>query len=74
MYILYKVILIILHNQLPMKIENMQNHIAQKDWQTGFGGFMKLLEVKIHDHDIKVCHMSWTKSSSHFCELILPTE
>ena len=35
-----------------------KNHIVQKDLWNWFGRFMKLLEVKVHYHDIEVYHMS----------------
>lgn len=57
------------------EVEISKNHKLWKDLWNQFGGFMRLLEVKVHYHKIEECHMSsWLgrimNQSKRFVKLI----
>ena len=45
-----------------LRVENTETTKCQKFYEIGLEDFMKLLEVKVHYHEIEVWHMSsWSR-------------
>ena len=50
--------------ECQMRRQEVKNMKGARIFMTWFGIFLKLLEVKVHYHEIEVCHMScWFRTT-----------